>query len=152
MRLEALEDSPEAFSASYDVELVRGDDDWRARAIAGATGPDRATFFAEDADGPVGLVGGYRPEPTSTHIELVSMYVTPRARRQGAGQRLVAAVVDWARHVGANEVRVGVTSGNAPAEELYRSFGFSPNGEARPQPSDPSRTEVRLVLPVTLPA
>lgn len=149
LRLAALEQSPEAFSASYDDELMRGDEDWRARAVAGASGNDRATFFAEDAEGAVGLVGGYRPDPTSTHVELVSMYVTPRARRAGVGLRLVAAIVDWARQVGVTEVQVGVTSGNTPAEDLYRSCGFSPNGATRPLPSDPSRTEVRLTRQVT---
>jgi GNAT superfamily N-acetyltransferase len=146
IRLAALEESPFAFGSSYESELERTDEEWRARARWGAEGVDRVTFFALVNDQTVGLVGGFRPEADGSVVELVSMWTSPDARGAGVGHALVGAVLEWARSVSATTVRLWVTRGNAPAQRLYESLGFHETGESQPLPSDPSRDELCMTL------
>ncbi len=146
MRLAALADTPSAFGSTYAGEALRTAEDWADRARAGSAGLERATFFAVADGGIVGLVGGYRPEPTSSRAELVSMWTHPAARRTGVGRLLVDAVLDWARTCGALAVDLWVTRGNVGAENLYRAMGFVDTGDRQPLPSDPCKEEVRMRL------
>lgn len=152
LRLAALEDAPSAFGSSYAAEAKRPDAEWSDRATAGSHGSDRATFLARldgEFDGEfVGLVGGYRAEPSSPVVELVSMWVAPHARRRGVAAVLVDAVRAWAVDTNATTISLWVTSGNTPAELLYSSIGFVATGEVQPLPSDPSRDEARMELPL----
>lgn len=59
------------------------------------------------------------------------LYVTPSARRQGLGRRLVEELLDWAE---ANQIRgidLEAYQGNTPASILYRSIGFHRLGRER---------------------
>ncbi len=94
----------------------------------------------------VGIAGGYREEIQSTEVHLVSMWTAPEVRRCGLGRLLVGAVIDWAADTAAASVGLWVTRGNAPAQLLYESMGFSETGEYQPLPSDPCADEVRMVL------
>ena len=85
VRLAALEDAPDAFSATLGTEAARTDDEWAERAEAGSSGMARLTLFAVGEQGVIGLVGGYRATKSSTTVELVSMWVNPNTRRTGVG-------------------------------------------------------------------
>jgi ribosomal protein S18 acetylase RimI-like enzyme len=146
IRLAALRDSPSAFGSSFEAESCRTPDEWTARALAGAAGVDRVTFFALVHDEVVGLVGGFRPDGDGRFVELVSMWASPECRRAGVGRALVGAVIDWARDVSAGTVMLWVTVGNVPALRLYESMGFRQTGEVKPLPSDLSREEARMTL------
>jgi len=144
VRLAALLDAPSAFSATHAGDAARPAEEWEARAVAGADGNDRVTFFALDDDGAViGLVGGMRPRPDVAAVELVSMWTAPTARRRGVGRALVQAVLDWADEVG-DVVSLGVVDGNDDAQALYARMGFVETGERHELPSDPSRVEIRM--------
>ena len=144
VRLAALADAPSAFASTYARETLQTAEDWADRARAGSAGSERATFFAVADEGIVGLVGAYRPQPTSSRIELVSMWTHPAARRKGVGRLLVDAVLNWARTCGAQAVDLWVTRGNRDAENLYRAMGFVDAGDRQPLPSDPCKDEVRM--------
>jgi GNAT superfamily N-acetyltransferase len=144
VRLAALADAPSAFGSTYARESLLTIEDWADRARAGSAGSERATFFAVADDGIVGLVGAYRPEPSSSRVELVSMWTRPVARRTGVGRLLVDAVLDWARTGGGQAVELWVTRGNVAAENLYRAMGFGDAGDYQPLPSDPCKEEVRM--------
>jgi GNAT superfamily N-acetyltransferase len=146
VRLAALTESPSAFGSTYAGESSLTIEEWTDRARAGSGGSDRATFFAVAGEDIVGLVGGYRPEPASAVVELVSMWTHPTVRRTGVGRLLVNAVVDWARACGAREVQLWVTRGNTAAEILYRAVGFAETGDYQPLPSDPCQDETRMTL------
>lgn len=151
VRLAALADSPEAFSSTYELEAAFDETVWSDRALAGSAGHDRAMFIAvagSDActPEPLGLAGGYHPDPSEPVVELISMWTSPRARRAGVGRRLVDAVVEWAAAGGARSVGLWVVRGNRPAEDLYRSMGFAETGELAPYPPDPCKDETRMVL------
>jgi ribosomal protein S18 acetylase RimI-like enzyme len=152
VRLAALAEAPSAFGSSFDQEALLSDQEWADRAQAGSSGFERSTFFAVAAEQVVGLVGGYRSDPASPIVELVSMWTDPIVRRRGVGRALVEAVIDWARCGGAQSVQLWVTRGNTPAENLYRTIGFVETGEYQPLPSDPCKDEARMALSLSLPA
>lgn len=146
VRLAALLDAPSAFGSTYRREEAFGEADWLLRLTRGVT------FLAHDPalDGrPVGIAGGTAvgAERPGT-VELVSMWVDPRARRCGVGGSLVAAVVAWSREAGAGRVHLWVTESNTAGRALYAKYGFTSTGERRPSPSDPALHEIGMALAV----
>ena len=140
IRLEALRDVPTAFGSTYEREVVRGETHWRDRISCGGT---FLAYLPElSASEPAGLIGGYQEDPAT--VELVSMYVRPRARGRGVGEALVATVIDWATAKQATTVHLWVTETNAPARALYERCGFALTGEQQSLPSDPSLGEVAM--------
>lgn len=145
LRLAALCDAPSAFGSSFARERAMSVDRWEQRASAGATGRDSASWFAFDTAGePIGLVAGYRPEPDSTVLQLVSMWVVPTARRLGVGRQLVGVVLNWARACGDAAVELRVNESNRPAIGLYERLGFVRTGETTPLESDPTLMTIVL--------
>jgi len=140
IRLEALRDAPAAFGSTYAEEVQRSDDHWHNRIARGGT--FLAFIPGPSASAPAGLIGGYQEDPVT--VELVSMYVRPRARGHGVGEALVAAVIDWARKRDATAVRLWVTETNPHARALYERLGFTLTGERQPVPSDPGLSEVAM--------
>jgi GNAT superfamily N-acetyltransferase len=144
IRLEALRDAPTAFGSTYEREILRGEAHWRDRVARGGT---FLAFIPEvSAAEPAGLIGGYQEDPVT--VELVSMYVRPRARGRGVGEALVATVIDWAGNRNAECVRLWVTETNAPARALYERCGFALTGERQPVPSNPALDEVAMTRPL----
>jgi hypothetical protein len=82
LRLAALADSSSAFSSLYEEESPRTPAEWAELARRGAAGFERSTFLAFDEDRPVGIIGGYRPDPETRFVELVSMWTLPSVRGQ----------------------------------------------------------------------
>lgn len=146
VRLAALADTPSAFGSTFTEEAARTDAEWSDRAQWASAGVERITLLAHRGDRVVGIAGGYREEIQSTEVHLVSMWTAPEVRRCGLGRLLVGAVIDWAADTAAASVGLWVTRGNAPAQLLYESMGFSETGEYQPLPSDPCADEVRMVL------
>jgi ribosomal protein S18 acetylase RimI-like enzyme len=146
VRLAALLESPPAFGSTHAAEVDQPDDHWAPRASLGASGGRSITYFAIVDQSVVGIVGGYRPEPGGSSIELVSMWVSPAQRRAGIAPKLVQAVVGWARESDATTVDLWVTRGNDAAVRLYEAAGFRATGEHQPLPSDPCKDELRMRL------
>jgi len=115
LRQRSLTEDPQAFASS--VSMWTGDNDtearWRARLES-----DGACFIAY-ADGlPVGMIAG---RAIDDHVELISMWVAPEARRKGLAHDLIRAVKAWA---GDRSLSLRVVDGNAAATTLYESQGF----------------------------
>jgi RimJ/RimL family protein N-acetyltransferase len=102
--------------------------DWAAQA---AEGTDRVLFVAEDDEGWVGVVGGFlRHDPTE--VQLISMWVDPRARGQGAAYALIHAIATWAQERQARRVVLFVQEVNTAGRSLYLKAGFHPTGDRMP--------------------
>jgi GNAT superfamily N-acetyltransferase len=144
IRLEALRDAPYAFGSSYEREAAFAEPDWLRRIARG--GNFLAYIPEASTSEPAGLIGGY-PE-TPDMVELVSMFVRPRARGRGVGEALVATVVAWAEARGAKTVHLWVTESNVHARALYERCGFSLTGERQPLPSDPVLDEIAMARPL----
>ena len=141
LRLESLQESPRAFGSSLAREQAFTDADWKARI-------SDLSFVAYDVDVPVGLGGGYRPEPG--RVEVVSMWVRPSHRGRGLSRMLLDAIVDRGRLENATfELYVDRTNG--AARGAYLSYGFVPTGETMPLSADPEHVAERMVLSHTRP-
>ncbi len=152
-RLQALADTPSAFSSTLEAERAYDDDVWIERCRTGSAGFVSGQFAATDAsqDGFVAMVAIITSALTehcaAGEAELVSMWTAPEARGHGVGQALVQACIDWAHEapeIGA--IGLWVLRGNAPAERLYERCGFELTGDHQPLPSDPCKDEIRMKL------
>ncbi len=136
IRLRALAEAPVAFSSTLAEALELGEAAWRARLAA------RAQFVATVSSEAVGTAGGV---VTESGPELISMWVDPRARGSGVGDRLVRAVLDWAAQQGFDSVLLWVASGNAAAERLYARHGFRRTGDVQAMTEGrPERCEIAM--------
>ena len=122
LRLQALTDSPRAFSSTYEREVARTAEDWRGWLSPAAT-------FILEADGePRGLVAAVPDQNDASIMHLMAMWVHPNIRGTGAADALISAVKAWAVHKGATEVRLKVVAGNDRARRCYERAGFRPTG------------------------
>lgn len=130
VRLRALADAPDAFGRTFAEERDASEADWRA-FIEGWEGATNAMAVAESDGTWVGMALGSRTadEPEA---HLYAMWVEPGRRRQGIGERLVDAVLGWARSWGARSVVLGVTETNEGAATFYRNLGFEDSGGRHP--------------------
>jgi GNAT superfamily N-acetyltransferase len=122
LRLQALTDSPGAFSSTYERELARTTEDWRRWLASGAT------FILEAGGEPCGLVAGGRDQNDASVVQLMAMWVHPSLRGTGAADVLVSSVKAWAAEVGAKQVHLNVVEGNYRARRCYERAGFRATG------------------------
>jgi ribosomal-protein-alanine N-acetyltransferase len=87
--------------------------------------PERLCLVAERGAQIAGFLLASRPAPDEA--EILTLAVDPAARRQGVASALIEAFL--ARRPG--RVYLEVRRSNAPAQQLYRRFGFSPTGIRR---------------------
>lgn len=130
LRLLGLQESPAAFSSSYEQEAGRTMDEIAARVNSAPDG-SRCVFGAFVDDQLVGLVAVIRPpqEKLRHSAELAGMYVAPEFRQCGLGQALLAVALEHARSLaGVRQIRLGVNAANKAAIALYQSVGFTRYG------------------------
>ncbi len=130
VRIEALEDAPEAFGSTLERERARTPEDWRRWMSPGAV------FILYDAGGARGLVAGAAREDDPLAIQLMAMWVHPSLRGTGAAAALVSAVVDWASSRGAGQIQLRVVKVNERARRFYEREGFSQFGAEIVRPRD----------------
>src|SRR5580704_16774816 len=122
LRLQALSDSPGAFSSTYERELARTTEDWRRWLAPSAT-------FLMEADGEArGMVCGVYDARDSSVVHLRAMWVHPEVRGTGAADLLVSYVKAWAGEVAATQVCLNVVEGNSRARRCYERAGFRATG------------------------
>ncbi len=136
-RIKGIREVPSAFGSTLAEWQGAGDREerWRERLMT-------VSFnVAALKDGrPVGMVSGVQGE---LDVELISLWVASFARGQGVGDRLVGAVMAWARGQGADRVVLSVKTDNEPARRLYGRHGFVEAGLS-PE-SDPASPEVWFI-------
>jgi ribosomal protein S18 acetylase RimI-like enzyme len=143
LRLEMLQANPDAFFTRYDDVVHFDEDTWRERIAA------QFHVQARRGGDPVGSVGVWDdPETPSDASTLVAMYVAPRARGTGVGERLVQAVLDEAAARGRSRVVLEVTETNAPARRLYERMGFVYDGTRQALPGRPELEELGMERPL----
>ncbi|GAA1287336.1 GNAT family N-acetyltransferase [Streptomyces javensis] len=129
VRRTALAEAPHAFKSRLADWHRGGEERWRARLEM----PDAYHVVALLDGRAVGMAGGMPGDGDGDGDgrppELRSVWVSPEARGQGVGGRLIAAVENWALRRGATALRLAVLPGNAPAIALYERHGFAATGE-----------------------
>jgi RimJ/RimL family protein N-acetyltransferase len=129
LRLTALASSPEAFGSSHEEEAQLSLDNFRARLAA--AGPD-VIFGAFAQDLLVGMAGfvAMRQLKKQHRGVLWGVFLQPRWRGRGLGDRLVARVVEHAaEHV--QILQASVVTANQKARQIYARLGFVPYGIER---------------------
>ncbi|MEN0061967.1 MAG: GNAT family N-acetyltransferase [Myxococcota bacterium] len=134
IRLRSLLDAPEAFGSTYAETAARPDATWQAHAR------DFAVFVAVHEGEDVGTARGLADPQEATDAMLLSMWVDPSVRGQGAGDALVEALITWARTEGFARLTLEVGDTNAPAIRLYARWGFERDPEASVSPGEHQRT------------
>ncbi len=120
VRLQALQESPQAFGATYAVT----DEQWQGRA----------RFYQEDAGTcfilgfengmPVAMAGAYRDKNKSGVAHLYSVWTAPDWRGKGVTQQLIEPLLRWARESNLPIMEAWVTAHNERALGFYRKAGF----------------------------
>lgn len=126
VRLHALRESPQAFSADYEINAAHPLQHFAAQL---QDQPDNFVIGAFAGEALVGI-GGFACEdqqPKLRHKGFIwSVYVLPEHRRGGLGRRIIeqviGTVVASAPHV--KQINITVTAINARAKELYVALGF----------------------------
>jgi L-amino acid N-acyltransferase YncA len=145
IRLRALSESPQAFTATLAEEADRDERFWRDRM----TQADR--LVAERDQLPLGIasLGPYEPDPTAG--EVFGVYVVPDVRNSGIAWRLVEAAADLAVRNGYRQLYFWVGTDNARAVGFGKNFGFRTTGyrrQARLSDRDLGEEEMAMVLPL----
>ncbi len=130
LRLQALQESPTAFSASHADEAGRSVEEVAARITPAADGSVcRLGVFEQDEL--AGLLAVIQPQRAKQRhcVELAGMYVAPAYRRRGFARMLLEAAISHARTIeGVRQIRLGVNASNSGARALYESVGFASYG------------------------
>jgi ribosomal protein S18 acetylase RimI-like enzyme len=131
LRLEGLRLAPEAFTAAYEDEVTRSDEDF-CRRIPEAP---PSVLFGGFMDGTlVALTGlSIHAGAKDRHKGMIwGVYVSPAGRGQGLARRLLDAAIVHARKVdGLELLHLGVGATNDPAKAVYAAAGFVTYGLER---------------------
>jgi ribosomal-protein-alanine N-acetyltransferase len=120
-------------------------DPWDARAIAELLAvPGSFGFVAPD--------GFILARVAAEEAEILTLAVSPRARRSGTGTALVETAAAHAHRLGARTLFLEVGAGNHPAYALYRRLGFIEAGRRKGYyTAGRERPEDALILRSNLP-
>ncbi|MDQ8726947.1 GNAT family N-acetyltransferase [Bradyrhizobium sp. LHD-71] len=119
IRLEGLQNHPEAFGSSFETENAQTDT-WFAERLAGSE--VLGAFQGTDLVGVVGL--RIQPGLKEAHKGLLwGMYVRPHVRRAGVGKLLVGSIIEAAKPR-VELLQLVVWQDNHAARRLYENFGF----------------------------
>ena len=127
LRLEALLDSPTAFSADYQINLNHPMSFWESRLTVDEYG---IMFFAEHANTLIGMTGIRKGEsPKTKHGAYVwGVYVRPAWRGLRIAEALIEICADWAREHDVVILKLGVMADNESAIRCYKRCGFTVYG------------------------
>lgn len=146
LRLEALQESPDAFVADHDAEASEAEDFWRARMRRSAR------LVAEAGDEKVGVVsiGDATETETENGGQLFGLWVRPDWRGRSIAANLVRQGAKIAEDQGFERLFYWVGSDNGRAVAFASSFGFRPTDERRPMRvaggGESTEDEIALVL------
>lgn len=124
LRLEALQDSPTAFSADYQTNARQPLSYWQDRL---KEEEDAIIFFAEHEQRLIGMMGirrGHSPK-TNHGAEIWGVYITPEWRGLHLSEALIDTCVQWAKSKDINILKLGVLTANTSAVRCYQRCGFA---------------------------
>ena len=127
LRLRAFKDHPEAFTSSYEEEVLKPVAASTKRLASDSSGVFWGAFEGGVMAGMVGL--DHEPRIKNRHKAVViGMYVAPEFAGQGFGRDLTVTLLDFARNSPLELLVLTVTRGNDGAERVYLKAGFKSFG------------------------
>ena len=128
LRLEALQDSPIAFTADYLKNFNHPIKYWEDML---SPHPDESTIFIGEYEGNlIGMTGIARANsPKTRHAAwLWGVYISPSWRGMRIGEEIIRTCLAWAKERNIVLAKVGVTAVNTPAIRCYKRCGFKTYG------------------------
>ena len=124
LRLQALRDHPDAFSADYAFNASQPISYWEQRLSAPSN--KGIIFFAESQPALVGMCGVRRGNsPATQHSATVwGVFVRDEWRGLRIAENLIQQCVAWASAHEVSSLRLGVVTTNSSAVRCYRRCGF----------------------------
>lgn len=132
LRLQGLQESPEAFDSTFEREAA-----FSIETVADRIKPseDRFVLGAFDNQGTLaGIVTFIRENSPKTRHKgnVFGMFVTPGMRGKGVGKALMLDLLARAKRLeGLEQLNLSVVSANGLARQLYESVGFEIYGTER---------------------
>jgi RimJ/RimL family protein N-acetyltransferase len=128
LRLEALQNSPIAFSADYQKNLNHPIKYWEDLLTSQ---PDESTvFIAEYENRLIGMTGVMRNgSPKTRHSAWIwGVYVSPEWRGLHIAEEMITSCFNWAKARNVVIAKLGVAAVNHPAIRCYERCGFQVYG------------------------
>jgi ribosomal protein S18 acetylase RimI-like enzyme len=120
IRLAALQNAPDAFGSTYEMESARSMSGWKERLhTPGALG----AYLDGKIVGMARFVQDAGSAKERHKGSVYAMYVAPEVRGQGIGSALLEALIAHASGV-VEQLRLGVVDTNVAAIRLYQKHGF----------------------------
>ena len=128
LRLEALQNSPIAFSADYQKNFNHPAKYWEDLL---SPHPDESTMFIGEYEGKLiamsGMMRGTSPK-TQHGAWIWGVYVNPSWRGLHIAEEIIHSSIDWAKARNVILVKLGVAAINHPAIRCYERCGFQVYG------------------------
>jgi RimJ/RimL family protein N-acetyltransferase len=128
LRLEALENSPIAFSADYQRNLTHPIKYWEDLL---SPHPEESTMFIGEHEGRLiamtGIMRGSSPK-TRHSAWIWGVYVAPTWRGFHIAEEIIHICIDWAKSKNVVMAKLGVAAVNQPAIRCYERCGFKVYG------------------------
>jgi ribosomal protein S18 acetylase RimI-like enzyme len=113
------------YASSLGTDLCFQHFEQELASLPGAYAPPRGRLLLGRADEE--LAGCIAMRPLSEDIcEMKRLYVRPACRSRGTGRRLVESIIQAAKDVGYDRMRLDTLPEMAAAQRLYRELGFHP--------------------------
>ena len=112
------------YVASLDFDLDFQNVEREMQALPGPYAPPGGVILLAEADGVAVGVVAVQPLDADGVCEMKRLYVRPSHRGQGLGRALGEAVLDAARRLGYDVMRLDTVASMKAARSLYRALGF----------------------------
>lgn len=116
-------------------------------SLPGDFSPPAGCILVAEVDGQV--AGCVALRPLDDHIcEMKRMFIKPEHRARGLGKALGEAIIQEARIIGYEFMRLDTADSMAAAQGLYSSLGFKPIGQYYEIPPEILKRAVFMELPI----
>ena len=114
-----------AYADSLGISLCFQNFDQELEGLPGAYAPPKGCLLLAEFEGLAGGCAALRP--CQDHIcEMKRLFVAPEFRGTGAGRLLALAIMEKAKTLGYQAIRLDTLPSMTAAIKMYRSFGFKP--------------------------
>ena len=124
MRIRRMTEADIEAVSNLEVQIYP--EPWSVGVFHDEFGQANRIYYVAEGNSGIGGYGGVMVLEQDAHI--TTLAVSPAARKQGLGKRMMLELVDAALDAGAKHLTLEVRVSNLPARDLYQRFGFAPVG------------------------